>query len=142
METSPYVAAQFSIMRDMYIYGCSKRNWTGSPDASVRLSIFRIKRVIQLTVQSLYLYCLVERAVYSCTHIQYSTYIKETFSHERERERPVKNQILDIILSVLVGVPSLIASPQVKQPTGKTPSTADCQLTPGYTSKNLESYIS
>lgn len=58
--------------------------------------------------------------------------------HERRRGIAVKNQIpLDMILSVLVGVPSLIASPQVKQPTGKTPSTADCQLAPGYTGKNL-----
>lgn len=49
METSPHVPARFSIMGDMYIYVCSKGNWTGSPDASVRLSITQIQCVTLLT---------------------------------------------------------------------------------------------
>lgn len=39
MKTSPHVPARFFNYGDMYIYVCSKRNWTGPPDAFVRLSI-------------------------------------------------------------------------------------------------------
>lgn len=46
METSPHVHARFSIIEDMYIYVCSKGNWTGWASG-----------IILLTVWGLCLYC-------------------------------------------------------------------------------------
>lgn len=73
IKTIPQVRAQFSIIEDMYIYVCSKGNWTGMPNAVVRLSISSIWGVILLTVWCLH--CIIGRSDEEYVHYKYKWYM-------------------------------------------------------------------
>lgn len=75
-------------------------------------------------------------------HLEQNVMKKHPASTEHERKVVytclMMNQTApDMILSILIGVPSLAASPLVKQPTRKSSSPPDCQSAPGCARKNL-----